>query len=184
MSSWDRREDESESDWLAFKSYRDQSPPRNLKRTAAALVDHSLADVVALCNKFAWRERAKEYDAHLDLVLQKEREEFLKQDARKRAADHMMLLKDAREALACELRKLLEWTSQTNVGVMQPQQVTKMLDIVVKLERLVGGESTENAQTSFDLSGLSVDELRVLDKILTKANVSLPGMSRGAKSVS
>lgn len=175
MASWDRRADESEKDFLAFKAYRDQSPPRNIKRTAAALVDHTLADVISICNQFMWKDRVREYDAYLDQVMQAERVEFLKQDVQRRTAEHMSLLKDAREVLAIELRKLLHWAQESNVGVMQPQQTSKMLDIVVKLERLVGGESTENTQTSFDLSGLSVEEIRALDVILSKANISLPG---------
>lgn len=54
---------------------------------------------------------------------------------------------------------------------MQPQQIAKMLDIVVKLDRLVNGESTENTQQSFDLSGLSLEEIRLLGNIMEKANI-------------
>ena len=54
----------------------------------------------------------------------------------------------------------------------------------MKLERLVGGESTENTQNTIDVSNLSLDEIRALDNLLSKANISLPGVSRGAKNMS
>lgn len=188
MSSWDRRDDESEKDFVAFKAYRDQSPPRNVKRTSANLVDHTFAQCIELCNKFDWRERVKEYDAYLDSVLQAEREEFLKQDVRRRTAEHMSLLKDARDFLAREIRKMLKWSDECEVGVIQPQLIPKLMDSVIKLERLVAGESTENTNQTFDLSGLTQDELRQAYDLLNKAGVSglgaLTPPGQGAKKFS
>lgn len=182
MYSWDRREDEDETSWVAFKCYRDQSAPRNLRRTAAALPDHTVLQVIDLANRYAWRERCREYDLFVDKALQEERLDFLKQDARERTACHLALLKDARETVSAELRKLLEWTERTpGINVLQPRDVFKLLDSVVKLERLVSGETTENTHTSMDLSGLSVDDLRTLAPVLEKVGVHLPSSSSAAK---
>lgn len=81
--------------------------------------------------------------------------------------------------MANEVRKILNWSKRTGdeVTIMQPAQVAKFMDVVIKLERLVNGESTENTSSSIDLSGLSVEEIRALNGILEKANIKLPGLS-------
>lgn len=89
MNSWERRPGETDRAWNAFRVYRDQIPPRNLRRTAQSLPDESISSVVQLCNEYHWRERVGEYDAYLDRTLLKEKEEFLREDSKRRLADHL-----------------------------------------------------------------------------------------------
>lgn len=182
---WERLPDEDEVAWAAFKAYRDQPAPRNIRRAAAATDGVTVAACVDAYGRWSWKERCAAWDAYTDKIVLEERLEYLKQTTRERTAEHLVLLKDARELVACELRKLVAWSERTpETPIMQAGQVSKMLDVTVKLERLVSGESTENShnKTEIDFSGLSPDELRLIGPVLEKAGLlSLTGTSTPAK---
>ncbi len=175
---WNRLPDETEEEFEFFTHYRDQRPPRNIIRVAKATPGLGIHRAQMLSKKHDWPERTREFDAHLRAIHQREVENVVRETAKERAVEHLALLGEAREIASLELSKLLKWVRETEIGVMQPGQVLKILETVIKCERLVAGESTENTQNTqlFDLSGLSVEELRALGSILGKAGVNLPGL--------
>lgn len=184
---WERLPDENDLAWAAFKAYRDQQVPRNIRRAASKDENLTVAMCISFYGEHNWKERCLAYDKYVDEVLLAERLEYLKQDARARTAEHLVLLKDAREVVACEMRKLLAWAENTpETNVMAPSNIAKMLDTVVKLERLVAGESTENTntKTEIDFSGLSADELRLVGPALEKAGILSLTNSKGSATKS
>jgi hypothetical protein len=49
---------------------------------------------------------------------------------------------------------------------MRQGDLTKLVDQVIKGERLIHGQVTERVERKVDLSGLSPEELAVLDKVI------------------
>jgi hypothetical protein len=105
----------------------------------------------------------------MDEILVTEREALLKDSTRTAMAEHVSLLNDSRQVAAQELAKLLEYSSSTPAGgILKPNELIKLIDATIKLDRLVRGESTEIVEERTDLSKLSIEDLRKLKEIKEK----------------
>jgi hypothetical protein len=100
-----------------------------------------------------------------------EREKIYRRSAREIAIDHMVLLASVRELTTKEFGKLVESSRNSEMpGLVKPNTLVRMAEVVVKLDRLVRGETTENVGTTdMDLSQLSPEELRTMHELMTKA---------------
>lgn len=169
---------EGDAPWNAFKHYLLMGAPKDGtgvwgKRTfsdVARLLGH--ADQSA-CGKWAaeynWIERVTEWDqARLALVVE---------DIVDIQREHMDL---ARRLVRLAKRKLakLEARQETELEdeTMSAHAVTELLKQSIVLERLVGGQSTENVsvrgRVALDLSNAPQELLEALDGLRKK---SLPG---------
>lgn len=166
---WERQAAESDEAWLAFRAYRDMPPDERLLKRAAVVRMSTLSKWYRDHN---WADRCTAYDAKFDKLRVEERERMYRRTAREVAIDHMVMLADTRELYTREFQKLLEASRQSEMhGLIKPETLVRMAETMVKLDRLVRGESTEHVATSteMDLSKLSIDEIRTLHELLGKA---------------
>ncbi len=123
-------------------------------------------------NTYLWADRVAAWDSHLAQARDAEVVAITGQDARERRARDLTLINDANELASRELQKCLTTSLQTETETMSVGALTRLLDTSIKLGRLLQGESTENIsiQEEYDLSKLTVDELRTLQTLQEKAN--------------
>lgn len=165
MAEWERQEFDQDEEFQAFVQYRDQMAPRRLRGLGPT------AKVAMWYRDFNWQSRIAAYDTWIDSIFLKERAEALGRAAKKQAEDLALTLGDAHEFLNMELNKFLQSTKKhSDVNQLRPHEMVRLLEQVVKLKRLVAGESTENPGPGVDLSKLSLDELRALEALHRKLN--------------
>jgi hypothetical protein len=156
---WFRQPGETEEAWGAFQSFRDQKSPRKMVRPGGP----PTADVSRWAKDHCWFERAAEYDKHCDGVRLKEREALLAQDEREVVADHRRILADGREFIEREMSKLLTMSRGSDLpGTVKPGELVKLIDTVIKFDRLLRDQSTESVRHEVDLSALSPEDLKKL----------------------
>lgn len=155
---WERMVSEPEDAWRAFKAFRDARPPRKQR----SVVGFGTMIICQWYNEYKWPERADAFDRHMEHITLLEREAQLKQSAKDVSAEHMAMLQSARHLAQKELDKLLAVAndSNTDAPLLRPTDVIKLSEMVIKLDRLVRGESTEAPDVRTDLSKLSTEELR------------------------
>jgi hypothetical protein len=167
---WHRQPCDDEISWGHFQAYRDQPKPRKLQPVRCAVrggVAPPLEDLLRWYRENGWRERVAAYDEHVDVIMLDERTAVLADRERAGAEAVADILEDARAVLVSEIRKLLAQSQATSFSAMKPNELARLLDTTVKLERLTKGQSTENHH--HDLSALSVEELRALEALQRKA---------------
>lgn len=161
---WLRFEAETEKEFEAFCQYRNQPIPRSLARVYGT----TKAVQVEWYHKHRWVDRCKAWDRHLDSIRLKEQEEIVKQTAREITGEHMRLLKDLRAVAAIEAEKFAAQALAGELPSVKVGELTKLAELVVKLDRLVRGESTDKVETAVDLSHLSTEELLDAEELLKK----------------
>ena len=169
MNLWDRQAVDTDESWPFFQAYRDQNPPRRLEPvrcTPKGAVSPAVDKLRAWYRDHGWRDRVAAYDAHVDGIIQEEREDRLREDVRAMTARHLAILQDAGELVADQLAKYLRSARESDMhGLLKPNEIAKIMDLTVKLERLTRGESTERIEADVDLTSLSDEELAILAKI-------------------
>lgn len=166
MDPWERQTFDTAESWPVFVSYRDQRPPRRLMRPGPI----GTAQLSTWAREHQWEERCAAYDRHVDSIVRGEREATLAQDVREIRADYLASLRDMRVLLDREIKKHLDVSAAADLPTIKPNELAKLLDIAIKADRLLRGEATEHIHQEMDLSDLSVEELRVFHKALTRKN--------------
>lgn len=106
----------------------------------------------------------------MDAIVLAEREAALKTDAERVTAEHIAILADARELAEREMAKFLADSQASPAsGSMRFGDLVKLVDLVVKLDRLMQNKPGEIAEERIDLSGLTVEELHDLQRLTDKA---------------
>lgn len=168
---WERLEGEPEEAWAAFRAYREMPPDERLLKRAASKRIETLSKWLRDWN---WLARCEAYDAHFDRMRLEEREKIFRRTARDMAIDHMVALSDMRDLFTREIGKLNEASrgSPDMHGLIKPGDLIKLAEVVVKLERLTRGQTTENVgNTDLDMSELSLEEVRALHALMKKAGM-------------
>lgn len=168
MNSWERLPAEDENAWNAFRAYRDQRPPRRTRNAGGVF---SALDCAAWMTQHKWDARCKDYDRHMDRLVIAEREAVLKQSAREVTADHLLLLRDLRELAENEVSKFLDVSRQgKGYPSVKPNEMIRLVDLVMRYDRLIRGQATSILETSerLDLSKLTAEELETLEAIRAK----------------
>lgn len=165
--AWERQDGEGEVEWERFKAFRDAPKPRKMVRPGAGRTQ----DLYDLAGQWRWFQRVAAYDRHMDRVHQNIVEGFIKQDAKEIAAEHMALLRDARELVSIEIERILERARESKIdGTIKVPDLIRLADFVLKGDRLVRGESTENVAPVGNLSEMSLDDLRKAKELVDKMN--------------
>lgn len=163
---WERQEKEPEDAFLAFQNYRDQALPRSWRR----VYGYASSKVGEWYSAFKWRERCLAYDKHLDHMILSDREEIVRQTNKEAFIRHARMLDTVMHLCERELAKLdrasLEFEGG---GLMKTGELQRYIEMAIKFDRLIRGETTENNGPAVDYSKLSVDELRTLQGLLKKA---------------
>jgi hypothetical protein len=168
VRAWERQDGEPEDAWAAFEKYRDMASPRRIEYAAIGVIRR--VTLFDWASTWRWQERATAYDRHTDGVRLAQREELLKQDETERTAAAIAMLAGAEDLFTRELKKLLAESEASDMSIAKINDLTKLMNSIITMRRLVHGESTENvAHTSdFDLSKLSLDELRAWRELQAK----------------
>lgn len=163
---WEQHPCDTGDSWEAFKKYRDLRPPRRQR----AVLGYATSRVNEWFNDNNWPQRVSAYDAHMERVAQTEREQFVKQKTQEITADHMAILQTARFLVQSELDKLMDASKMSEAhGLLKPADVAKFMELSIRFDRLIRGETTDN-ETRVDLSMLSVDDLRAVREIRKKVD--------------
>lgn len=126
---WERQEGETAKAFEAFCVYRDLGIQRSIAKTGKSL-GKTCAHLEAWSSKYNWVERATQWDAEQDRAVRQQQLDDIKK-MRKRHADlaEAMLIKAARA-----LKRIPD--DEIKAG-----DVTRMLDIATKVERISRGDS-------------------------------------------
>lgn len=167
---WDRLPVENDESWEAFQNYVLMAPDER-KITLAA--PRRTAVLSKWYREHEWERRVHAWDAEFGRMRHEEREAIFRRKAREIAIDHMLILSDVKDLLAREFSKLNAASRSSEMhGLLKPAEMNKMLEIGIKLDRLVRGETTENVgSTDLDMTKLSLDELDELDRLMSKAGM-------------
>lgn len=171
---WERQPCDTNASFPYFKAYRDT--PSGVKRTLErvrfrpAETRHAvprdqaptLQELTQWYVEHNWRERVEAYDLFLDSVHTDEIKAASLETARDLAARHKAMLQRGYELAVSQLDAFLRKMESSPDGeaIMKPSELNKLVEVVVKYERLVQGEATERTEEKTDLSKLSPDELR------------------------
>lgn len=168
---WDRLPCDNEESWQAFVSYRDHVPPRRIRAVAYG----TARQVQEWYQANGWKERVVAYDQHMDSIVREERETILRQKTQDVAAEHMAALALARQIVDTELARILSVTkggengSHAPSAVLKPAEVIKLMEVVIKYDRLVRDQSTSNtSEVGPDLEKLSPEEFEAYGKLVDK----------------
>lgn len=165
---YERRESETDPAWGAFILYRDMGLDRSLAKVAAQL---GKSDVLMSrwSSHHGWRKRVLAYDMEAD---RRQRIGALKgiEDMRRR---HTRLAQRLQHLGHLELEKLVKAAEKHAIaGTLDSALVLKLIEQGAKMERVVRGEPGEIIETHTtdapDLSGLTLDELKVMRAIRVK----------------
>ena len=164
---WERQDDESPQAFEAFQIYRDLGAERSLLK-----VEQKLAKSHALISKWStekqWVERVRAWEREQDRQI---RETLTK--------GRVSMLKNHTDIATAMLVKSVKALQKLPIEEMTPRDISTMVDVAAKLERISRGEVTERTEskieiaggfkvTNLDLSELSDDELQRLDEIVSK----------------
>lgn len=163
---WERQDYDTEESWPLFVAYRDQTRPRRGVLSAFRGRPVDPVKVARWYREFFWKERAAAYDDHLDEIRRAEIEAMHAEQAREVAAKHMALLADAREVSARELQKLLARAQESQLEILKPRDLIRLMETTVRFDRLVRGESTDNIDTGPDLSHVDDERLAEIERLL------------------
>lgn len=167
--SWTRQVGEPEPEWEAFKSYRDQCPPRALSRIRGV----PSADTSRWMRNWRWIERCEALDRHIDEISLKVRERETEAAAVDLAAKHLNFLTTGMKLVQGELDKYIRLSEEedwaNSPGPMKPTELIKLAEVVSKYYRLFAGFSTDNiALKGPDLSRLPPEDLMKMRELLGK----------------
>ena len=161
---WHRQPGESGHAFDAFRSYRDQRAPRDLRRVFDSRgTQLPMEDTLVLFRAMSWRQRAEAWDGHNASIVEAQTTARLREGAEEIAERHLGAIRMGLDLAENELRKLLGESLARDFPVVKPQVLIALLDKAVSLERLVRGEATgrlEVENTGPDFSRLTPEELR------------------------
>jgi hypothetical protein len=138
-AAWELRDDETPKSYAAFCIYRDLGPDRSVAKALEAdgKTVGSRGYWEAWCSKYDWVDRAAAYDLHTDGLIRKRLEA-----KRMRAAEQQAELG---EAMVSKARERLRTIDTSDLGA---QDIARLADVGVKMQRLALGEPTEIGKQS------------------------------------
>jgi hypothetical protein len=162
---WDRQEKETEPAFHAFVVYRDMGAERSL--TAAAIeAGYSRQQMADFSRKYDWVARVRAWVRRQDQA--KTRSEL--GEIEKMHRRHVRLALQLQDVTALDLERLIarkerEIERDEDGNIASANELAKVADRAVRIERLARGEVTERVETTWDLSRLSVKDLRELKRL-------------------
>ena len=164
---WERQEGESAQAFQGFAAYRDMGAERSLAKVAQKL-GKSKALMERWSVRWQWVMRADLWDDEMDRLSRRELEKGITGMRR----NHVNIAK-------AMLVKALQALQRIPVDEMTPKDVSTMVDVAAKLERISRGEATERTEgkqaiagevsvSTIDLSSITDEELAALDAITGK----------------
>lgn len=164
---------ETEDEFAAFQCMKHLPKRARNMQDVARYCSLSYDQVLSLAERHHWRARLAAYDGHqaqdAGILLRRQ-----KDDAQ---VQHMRLLEKSAEVLHGELDALIERQRHlraqgaSQVSLLKPSEMSRLLERMIKLDRLIMGEVTERAGEEFDLSRFTTQELEQWYELMRKAKV-------------
>lgn len=165
---WARQPFEDDRAWALFSAYLATPAGARSIREIAQRHNVPWTQVEILALEHGWEVRAGLWDENLDRLRRETIEREVQEDARSRASRHLRTLRKASDIVEAELNRRLELVANGGPVLMSDANVSRLLERVIKLERLVAGDQDPATDVNISLDGLSVDELRNLREIQEK----------------
>ena len=164
---WERQEGESAQAFQAFAVYRDMGAERSLVKVAQKL-GKSKALMERWSSRWQWGVRVEAWDDEMDKCTCRE----LQKGIAEMRKNHVGIAK-------AMLVKALQALQKIPTDEISPRDVSNMVDVAAKLERISRGEVTERTEGkqtvvgefslgAIDLSRVSDEELSTLEAITEK----------------
>ncbi len=138
---WERQEHESAQAFQAFAEYRDMGAERSLVKVAQK-VGKSKALMERWSKRWQWVYRADAWDDELDRQTRQELQKGIT-DMRK---NHVGIAK-------AMLVKSLQALQRIPIDELAPRDISTMVDVAAKLERISRGEVTERTEGKQTIAG-------------------------------
>jgi len=166
---WDIMPGEKSEDYKRFCAYRDMShvvpgvagETRSIRKLATQLKIQRQR-LERLSTKYNWVSRAEAYDIYMADKIRRENEA----DIVKMRKEHATI---AQQMLRKATKRLLSIPEEE----MSAQDIARLVDVGVRVERLSRGEATENQRVSGEVKTTHDGEVQLRNP----ANVSLAGLS-------
>jgi hypothetical protein len=124
---WERQPGETDSQWLAFKAYREINPSERSiteayrRRTGKASAMHAGSHYYEMAKRWAWNDRARAYDEHMDrLSIEAEVEERNK------------IRRLRRVTLVQAMSKLREAIPQLDFTKLSGNELARLMEVVTR----------------------------------------------------
>ncbi len=133
---WERQPNETPRAFDAFTKYRDLEPYDRSAAKVADMIGKSASNIEQLCTRNNWVERVAEWDNEQDRI---------KREAAQK--EQVMAIKKMRELHTKVAEKMInkanEALDQISPDEIKPSDITKLIDIGAKLERISRGDVGE-----------------------------------------
>jgi hypothetical protein len=154
-AAWERRRNEPEKAWVAFKLYRDLGAGDRSIRRVAQDTGKCETTLREWANEFHWAERAEEFDRYLDRQDQAYIEEVRKAAISQRMQAAGLMI----DVAVAQLRR---WVNDAAMGIspkISPSDAARLVETGTKIQRLEMGESTENIGVNARVTTLAEADL-------------------------
>src|SRR5437762_9550358 len=137
--SWDRQMGESSKAYSHFRIYRDMGVSRSLRHMAGLPGCTSVRrQLNRWSSRWRWVERCSQYDDHLEyqarLEQEKERKDMVKRHAKIAVLGQNLVVKGMEQLIA----EIEDGSRRAT-----PSDLSRLLEVAVRVERLSRGEPTE-----------------------------------------
>ena len=162
--SWERQFNESRKAFEAFVVYRDMGHARSQVKVAREL-GKSAQLIARWSAKWSWVSRIEEWIDEQDRENRLSQENAIKEMNERQATAGSLMLTRVYQAL--------QGMSESDIAKFNPNQLARLSEASVKLERPARGEPTEilksDVSIDSDLSRFETHDLLELEKILLRA---------------
>lgn len=165
---WDQLVGEPTYAYEAFASYRDAPTPRPGPDKFAAMHGLKMSETLHFAHKFQWAQRAKSYDKYFEKVREYHRIEAIKVSVGEVEAAHIEIMRAARNVLHVEALKLIRESQNSPRSILRPGDLFRLLDYVVKNDRLIEGKATTIVESPIDYESMSDADFEGLESILER----------------
>ncbi len=181
---WHKLDTESERAFLAFETYRNlPGRDRSVLRAYRRYVDNPLAVKPSdtwsrWSSQYAWRERARAHDAHLDRIRQRSIEKAIEEEAERYAREVEKTRYHCNELMAISYTRAIEWLedSEWAKSNLRSGDVVKIIALHLEAtEKLAVAPETVGAEGDWEEDEVEDPEIdRLVEEVDAAAEADVP----------
>lgn len=166
---WARQPFDTDMGWTLFSDYLMLPVPRRLSKLREFLPRYELERMAKECY---WPERAALWDEHLADIRTTTIERVTEETAAEVAKRQLTLTRTMQSLAGKEFAAIARtYRGEDMPGNLSARDAIRLANYGIRLERVIMGEVTDRVEVGPDLSALSVEQLRTLRELQTKAGV-------------
>jgi hypothetical protein len=154
IEPWERQPGESDHAWQAFVHYRDSGLERSLRKTSEALGKSKHGVLERWSVRWGWRIRVEAHDRERDRQRRDAATQAERDAVRDMVQRHTRIAETIQRAATVELARLVRQLGADSPTpnlqappTLTPDQLQRLLDYALKLERLNRGEPETVSET-------------------------------------